>query len=182
LSTKNALTLANKITISRILLIPFFIGSVLYSNLTFAFIVFVIAAISDGVDGFVARATGQRTELGKVLDPIADKLLILSAFICLSVTPRLSPSLKLPPYVPIIIISRDAIILLGVLLIYFIKGKFDPKPTFISKATTFLQFLTVVSILLGFPLSVILWNITVGFTVVSGADYIVKGSRMLNER
>lgn len=176
------MNLANKITIFRILLIPFFIAFILYSKWDIALIFFVAAAVSDGIDGYIARTTKQRTELGRILDPIADKLLILSAFICLSVAKELHVSVKPPIYVPIVIISRDAIIVLGALLIYFIKGELEVKPTFISKITTFFQMVTVISILLKLAVSPLLWNLTVGFTVYSGADYVVKGSKLLNEK
>ncbi|NQU95254.1 MAG: CDP-alcohol phosphatidyltransferase family protein [Candidatus Omnitrophica bacterium] len=174
---------ANKITILRILLIPLFIAFVLYSKWELALLIFMIAALTDAIDGYIARALKQRTELGKILDPIADKLLILSAFICLSVSKALPLTLKPPIYVPIIIISRDAIIVLGAILIHHTKGKLNIVPTIISKITTFLQMATVISILLGSAaVSPLLWNITVCFTIVSGIDYIVKGSKLLNEK
>ena len=176
------MNLATKITTIRILLTPFFIAFVLYSRWEWALATFIIAAITDGIDGYVARIFKQKTELGTILDPIADKLLILSAFICLSVSRELSASVKPPTYVPIIIISRDAIIVLGVLIIYFIKGKINVRPTNVSKITTFFQMATIVSILLRTAFSPILWNITVGFTIVSGLDYIIIGSRLLNEK
>jgi cardiolipin synthase len=175
------MNLANKITILRVLLIPFFISCILYSKWQAALIIFIIAAASDGLDGYLARTLKQRTELGKVLDPIADKILILSAFIAFSVVNGLPAHIKLPYYVPLIIISRDAIIVLGVLLIYFMKGKIEIKPTAIGKMTTFFQMITVVSILLKLPVSNILWNVAIAFTVYSGIDYIIKGSRLLND-
>ena len=175
------MNLPNKITILRILLTPFFISFILYSKWEMALIIFIIAAVSDGIDGYLARTLKQRTELGKVLDPIADKLLILSAFIAFSVVNDLPAAIKLPYYVPIVIISRDAIIVLGALLIYFTKGKVEVKPTAISKITTFLQMITVISILLKLTVSCILWNVTVAFTVYSGIDYVIRGSRLLNE-
>ena len=176
------MNLANQITILRILLIPFFISFILYSKWELALLVFIIAAISDAVDGYIARTIKDKTKLGKVLDPIADKLLILSAFICLSVAKQLSPSVKPPLYVPITIISRDAIIVLGAVLIYFVKGDLVVKPTLISKITTFFQMATVIGILLRFPLSPLLWNIAVGFTICSGVDYVIRGSRYLNDK
>lgn len=176
------MNLANSITISRILLIPFFIASVLYSKLDLALYIFLFAAVTDGVDGYIARRTKQRTELGKILDPIADKLLILSAFICFSVAKDLPKLVKPPLYVPIIIISRDAIIVLGALLIYLLKGKLEVKPTVISKITTFFQMITVMGILYEFAWSPLIWNIAIAFTVFSGIDYVIKGNRSLNEK
>jgi len=172
----------NKITILRILLIPVFISLTLYSKWQWALIVFALAAVSDGLDGYLARVLMQKTEFGKLLDPIADKLLILSAFICLSVVNGLPAGIKPPPYVPVIIISRDAIIILGALLIYFMRGELEIRPTPVSKVTTFFQMLTVVSVLLHFKFSCVLWNATVILTVISGLDYVRIGTRLLNEK
>jgi len=174
------MNLANKITVLRILLIPLFIALILYSKWDLALVVFIAAAITDCIDGYIARVTKHRNELGKILDPIADKLLIVSAFICLSVVNNLPPSVKPPYYVPIIIISRDAIIVLGAAIIYFIKGRLEIKPTMLSKVTTFFQMATVISILLKLEMSPLLWNIAVVFTLFSGIDYVIKGSRFLN--
>jgi len=174
------MNLANKITILRLLLIPFFIAFILYSRWNLALMVFIVAAASDALDGYIARKTRQRTELGRILDPIADKLLILSAFICLSTAKGLSPSVRPPIYVPVVIISRDAIILIGALLVYLIKGKLEVRPTMVSKITTFFQMITVVSVILRLAVSPVLWNLAVGFTVASGLDYVIRGSRMLN--
>ncbi len=174
------MNIANKITILRILLVPLFIAFTLYSRWEAALVIFVIAAVSDGIDGYIARAAKQKTELGKILDPIADKLLILSAFICLSVVKGVPPELKLPPYVPIVIISRDAIIVLGALVIYLIKGSLEIRPTLISKVTTFFQMLTVVSVLLKLALSPVLWNIAIVLTILSGIEYVMKGNKVLN--
>ena len=176
------MNLANKITILRILLVPFFIALVLYSKWELALLVFFVASITDAIDGYIARATKQRTELGKILDPIADKLLILSAFICVGVVKDMPLSIKPPLYVPIIIISRDAIIILGALLIYHIRGKLEVRSTLISKITTFFQMITVISILLKLGISPLLWNLAVGFTICSGVDYVIKGTRLLNEK
>ena len=107
------MNLANKITISRIILTPIFITAIVYSRMDIALVLFTLAIISDGLDGFIARTLNQKTALGTILDPIADKILLVSAFICLSLVNNVPANLKLPPYVPIIVISRDAIIVLG---------------------------------------------------------------------
>ena len=174
--------LANKITISRILLVPFFISFIIYSRWTAAFIVFFLAAMTDWLDGYIARVMKQKTELGKILDPVADKLLIVSAFICFSVLNELPPFLKPPAYVPIIIITRDALILLGSIIIYMTKGALEIKTTLISKVTTFFQMATVIGILLGFRFSPFLWNTAVVLTVASGIVYVMRGTRILNEK
>ena len=175
------MNLANKITILRLLLIPVFILLVLYSKWEIALFVFIAASLSDALDGYIARRTKQRTELGTILDPIADKLLILSAFICLSVVNNPSTSIRLPIYVPVIIISRDAIILLGSLIIYVIKGKIEVKSELIGKITTFLQMASVISILFKFTFSPVLWNAAIVFTIWSGIVYVRRGAKLLNE-
>jgi len=175
------MNLANKISIARIILIPFFIASVVYSRMDIALILFIAAIISDGADGLIARALKQKTELGTILDPMADKLLLISAYICLTIVNSIPAHLKLPPYVPIIVISRDALIILGSVTIYLIKGNLKVSPSVVGKITTFFQMITVVSILIKFDYSFIVWNITALLTIISGIDYMVKGSRLLSE-
>ena len=175
------MNLANKISIARIILIPFFITAVVYSRMDLALLFFLIAVVSDGVDGFVARALKQKTQLGTILDPIADKLLLLSAYICFSVVANIPQHLRLPPYVPIIIISRDAIIVLGSVIVYLLKGDIKVTPSIIGKVTTFFQMITIVCILVRFSHSNLIWNIATVLTVLSGIDYVIKGSRMLGD-
>jgi len=173
--------LANKISIARIILIPFFIAAVVYSRMDLALIFFMLAIISDGVDGFIARALNQKTRLGTMLDPIADKMLLISAYICLSIVSNIPQHLRLPPYVPIIVISRDAIIVLGSVIVYVIKGDIKVSPSIIGKITTFFQMITIVCILVRFEFSNIVWNFTVFMTIASGIDYVLKGSKLLGE-
>jgi cardiolipin synthase len=175
------MNLANKISIARIILIPFFVTAVAYARMDVALAFFIAAIISDGADGFIARTLKQKTQLGTVLDPIADKMLLISAYICLSVVRTVPHGLRLPLYVPIIVISRDVIIVIGSVVVYFIKGDIKISPSAIGKITTFFQMITIVSILARFQYSAIVWNITAALTVISGFDYLVKGSRMLGE-
>ena len=175
------MNLANKISIGRIILIPFFITAVVYSKMDLALLFFVAAIVSDGVDGFVARALKQKTQLGSILDPIADKMLLISAYVCFSVVSSIPQHLRLPPYVPIIIISRDAIIILGSVIVYILKGDIKITPSIIGKVTTFFQMMTIVCILVRFDHSGLVWNIATALTILSGIDYVVKGSRMLGE-
>ena len=175
------MNLANKISAARIILIPFFIAAVIYSRLDIALALFILATISDGLDGAIARGLRQKTELGTILDPVADKMLLVSAYICLSIVSSASLKLRLPPYVPIIVISRDVIIVIGSVMVYILKGDIKISPSAIGKITTFFQMITVVSMLVQFKYSYIIWNVAVAMTVLSGIDYIWKGSRMLNE-
>lgn len=176
------MNLANKISIIRIILVPLFIAFIVYSKFTFALIVFIICMASDALDGIVARMNHQETNLGRLLDPMADKLLLVTGFILLSVASNIPAHLRFPPYVALIIVSRDVLMILGCLVIYLLKGKVDIKPTVVGKITTFFQMLSIVSILTRFPYSMILWNVAVILTVVSGLGYLRAGSRMLNEK
>lgn len=146
-----------------------------------ALVIFMLAVISDGLDGFIARTFNQKTQLGTILDPVADKLLLTSAYICLSIIGSIPQYLRMPPYVPILIISRDAIIVIGSIIVYVIKGDIKISPSVIGKITTFFQMMTIVGILTKFNYSYVMWNITVFLTVASGLDYVMKGSKFLSE-
>lgn len=175
------MNLANRITITRIILTPLFIAAVVYGRMNIALMLFAVAVISDGLDGFVARSMHQQTSIGTILDPIADKILLISAFICLTLIKSIPDGLRLPPYVPIIVISRDAIIVLGSVLIHVVRGGVKIAPSFWGKFTTFFQMMTIVSILIRFKYSCYVWNIAALLTVISGIDYMMKGSQTLND-
>lgn len=181
------MNLANKITIFRILLIPFFIACLLYYGegrlylRHIAFIIFAIATFTDAIDGGIARSHSQITELGVILDPIADKLLILSGFISLSVIKNIPEYLRIPAWVALTVISRDVIIILGSLIIYFLKAKIIIKPSWLGKITTFFQMIGILMILAIFRYNKFFIYPAVFFTVLSGIDYIWRGSRQLNE-
>lgn len=175
------MNLANKISITRIILIPLFVASIVYSRMDIALFFFTLAIISDGVDGFIARTQNQKTKLGTILDPLADKFLLISAFICLSIVKNMPSGSSLPPYVTIIVISRDAIIVLGSVMIHVITGDVKVTPSILGKITTFLQMMTITSLLLQFKYSYLVWNSAAILTIGSGIDYIIKGSRILSE-
>jgi CDP-diacylglycerol--glycerol-3-phosphate 3-phosphatidyltransferase len=139
-----------------------------------------LAIISDAADGFIARALKQKTELGTILDPVADKLLLMTAYITLSFA-HLKEMIIIPPYITIIIISRDVMIVLGSMMVYMIKGSLEVSPSVIGKITTFFQMITIVSVLVQFRYSSMVWNIAATLTIASGIDYIVKGSRILSD-
>ncbi|MGB2599383.1 MAG: CDP-alcohol phosphatidyltransferase family protein [Candidatus Omnitrophota bacterium] len=174
------MNLANMITILRMMLIPVFIMTVMYHKLNLAFVIFVIAAATDGLDGYIARVRKERTQLGRILDPVADKMLIISAFVSFSLVSGLPGYLKMPVYVPIIIISRDVFILLGAVVIYLLTQNLEIKPSILGKITTFFQMLTVISLLLRFVYSCWIWNAAVVLTVISGLDYLRIGAKQVN--
>jgi len=181
------MNLANKISILRILLVPVFLGSIVYYKNEHSMVsylplaIFFIAVVTDGLDGFIARRFNQKTKLGTMLDPVADKLLIITAFICLSFSKSIPENLKVPAWLPIIVISRDIIIVMGTVFVHVIKGDIQILPSVWGKITTFLQMSTILVVLLKFPYSFMIWNLAGAFTIISGVDYMIRGSRLLGE-
>ena len=187
-------TAANKITIVRILLIPFFVVEVLYFVKTgnslhrgLALGSFGVAALLDGVDGYVARRFHQISELGTILDPLADKLLLVSAIILLSKDH--SPWLgQMPLWLTGTILGRDAVLLLGTGLIHFMVGKVQVKPRMSGKVATVFQMATVLWLLLGWDKSqgqgahwFAICAVTAAIcTGVSGMLYVWDGVRQLS--
>src|SRR3990172_11235594 len=133
------MNLANWITILRILFVPFFVILLAYGWKLTALLLFCLAGITDGVDGYIARTRKIKTELGSILDPLADKFLLISSFIMLTVK---NPKL-IPLWFTIILISRELLIVVGSVIIQFITNNFKAKPTILGKITTVLQVITV---------------------------------------
>ncbi|ACO03165.1 MAG TPA: CDP-diacylglycerol--glycerol-3-phosphate 3-phosphatidyltransferase [Persephonella sp.] len=174
--------LANQITIFRILLVPVFIIFVGYNKPLYALITFFIAGLTDALDGFVARKFNQVTTLGKILDPIADKTLIVSSFIFIY---NSDMSIKFPFWYVVLVISRDVYILAGSVIIYFLRGALEIKPSIFGKATTFFQILSVITVLLANITTVemvyvkgIIYTATF-FTVLSALTYFYEGLQKL---
>ncbi len=179
---------ANKISLSRILAIPFLIaGLFLYANRDLpvfhwaVLFIFSFAMLTDFVDGAIARIKKEKTPLGKVLDPLADKLLLLNAFIWIyTLRGQLSFNYHLPLWVVMIVISRDVIILLGLLILYLLKIEVKITPNIWGKLTTFFQMFTILSLFLNLFLTPYLWNLACVFTVISGILYVKRGVSALN--
>jgi CDP-diacylglycerol--glycerol-3-phosphate 3-phosphatidyltransferase len=182
------MTTANKITILRILLIPFFVVEVLYYtqaghevHRVLAIVSFALAAICDGVDGYVARRFNQRSELGAILDPLADKLLLVSGIVVLSFdhAPYLG---SVPLWLTGTIMGRDVLILIGMLLIQFMVGKVRVRPRVVGKVATVLQMVVVLWIMLKWRESWLrgLTLVTAICTGISGLFYVWDGSRQLS--
>lgn len=177
------MNIANKISSFRILIVPFFIASLIYYSPEKEYLrlialgIFIIGVISDAVDGYIARKSKQISKAGLVLDPLGDKLLLMSAFIFLSPISKLS--LKFPFWVTFIVISRDTIILLGALVIFIVKQDIKIYATRWGKLTTSFQMLSVIGLLLQFKLSYLIWWPTIFFTIISGMDYIKRGFKIL---
>lgn len=180
------MSLANKLSLFRILLVPGFVLCLLYYRSgesevlrCGAAALFLIGVVTDAVDGYVARAEHQATRLGAILDPAADKLLLVTAFLCLSLISSLPESLRLPPWVPIVVLSRDLLIVSGWLLIVLVTGNLQAYPSRLGKITTLLQMLTIVSILLGWGISRPILGAAMFFTILSGIGYVRLGNQLL---
>jgi cardiolipin synthase len=171
--------LANWLTVLRILLIPVFVSLLVYRRPGPALVVFAAAALTDLLDGYVARHRGIQSRLGAFLDPMADKLLLISSFVTLTWLKAL------PFWIAAVVISRDIILVVGALAIHMAGGRIYPRPTWAGKAATLFQVVTVLTGLAGSILSVelgttfFMW-LAAAFTVFSGLQYIVQGMRFLN--
>ena len=173
--------LANWLTVLRILSIPVFVSLLVYRRTGAALIVFALAALTDLLDGYVARRQGMQSRLGAFLDPLADKLLLTASFATLTYLRAL------PAWIMIVVISRDVILMLGSLLIHMVGGRIYPRPTLFGKAATFFQILTVLAGLVSryfripvFPGALALMWVAAAFTIISGLQYLVQGMRYLN--
>jgi cardiolipin synthase (CMP-forming) len=182
------MTTANKVTILRILLIPFFVVEVLYyvktgneTHRLLALLSFSVAAICDGVDGYIARHYNQRSELGAILDPLADKLLLISAIVLLSFDHH-GYLQTIPLWLTGTIIGRDVLLLIGLLVVQMTVGKVIIRPRMLGKIATVLQMFVVLWILLQWE-ERWLWGWTLAAalcTGISGLFYIWDGMCQLS--
>jgi len=173
---------ANKISAFRILTVPFFIASLVYYSTSrpifriVALMLFSLGVISDAVDGYIARKARQQSQAGLILDPLGDKLLLMSAYILLSFD-KFDP--HFPLWVTLIVISRDVIIILGTAVIYMVKQRINIAPTRWGKLTTIFQMASAMAVLLQLQVSSALWWIAAFFTAISGIDYVMRGFKTL---
>jgi cardiolipin synthase len=175
------MTLANRLTILRILMVPLITVLLLYRQVGLGLALFLLAGLTDALDGFVARSRGQKSSLGMVLDPLADKLLLTSTVVVLTILK------ELPRWFTVILVSRDVILIGGSCVLYMFAGTMALPPSKLGKATTGFQIATVLLAMLDnlfplllpgvFPLVVA----TLLLTVVSGLDYVFRGARLLND-
>ena len=177
------MNLPNFLSLLRIILVPVIIIFLIQEEYTDALITFTIAGLTDIFDGLLARALNCQTKLGAFIDPMADKLLLASSFVSLSVVGLI------PSWLTVIVISRDFIIVLGMVILSMMSIIYEIKPAFISKVTTAFQLATIFFALLfkavvhdtsGFNWIKILCWVTAIFTVISGVTYITRGIKYLN--
>lgn len=187
-------TLPNLLTMLRMVLIPIFVSLLFYQRFYWALAVFILAGVTDGLDGLLARRFDQKSQLGTILDPIADKLLLVTSFIVLSL-PSISPQQQPPSHLPVpfwvttAVISRDVFILVGAAAINIVTGFRSFRPSLLGKINTVVQIIAVVAILIaaGIPSSISGYYLpTVYVTVfmlavLSGIHYVFFASRLLNE-
>ncbi len=198
------MTTPNKITIARICLIPVFVMMALYYGRSVAhgapqewmrwaaIVVFVLAAASDGIDGYIARRYNQVSKLGMVLDPIADKGLLLSGIITLSVSDW---QYEFPVWFPVLVIARDIVIIAGVLVVQSVNGELRVKPSWMGKTATVAQMVAIgfAMLLTTNPWKGHLGSVEVSFldlpvfiagffTLISGLGYVRVGLRQLHAK
>ena len=189
-------TLPNVLTVVRMVLIPVFVSALYYQRFGWALTIFVVAGATDGLDGLLARKFNQGSQLGQILDPIADKLLLVTSFVTLSLPSVMEPSalvqphprhLPVPFWVTAAVISRDIFIVVGAAAINIVTGFRGFRPSRLGKINTFVQITAIVLVLVAAsfpPLRGYLptvYTTVFGFAVVSGAHYVFWAARLLNE-
>ena len=178
------LTLANQLTLLRIMLIPAFVLLVVYEHLGAALLTFLVAGITDALDGLIARLAGQGTSLGAWLDPMADKLLLVTTFIVLTL-PSLPLANHLPLWLTVVVISRDVVIVGVVAIVNLAVGPRTFRPSFFGKATTATLILTSVVVMYfnyrretSVLVDMGIW-LSLSLTLLSTADYFVKLRKLI---
>jgi cardiolipin synthase len=184
--TSAVLTAANQLTLLRMLLIPAFVLLVVYGLFGWALVVFSIAGLTDALDGLIARTAGQKTSLGAWLDPAADKLLLVTTFIVLTL-PGIGLVNRIPIWLTVLVISRDVGIVLTVAIVNLAVGPRTFRPSTLGKAATAVFIVTCVVVMyfnyLGRPSLVVdafIWA-SLAITLASGVDYIWRVARIVNE-
>jgi cardiolipin synthase (CMP-forming) len=186
------ITLPNVLTVFRMALIPVFVSLLFYQKFLLALAIFIVAGITDGLDGLLARRFHQQSPLGRILDPIADKMMLVTSFIVLSmkgVYPTPIPKhLPIPFWVTITVLSRDVFILIGAAAINMVTGFRSFQPSLPGKVSTVVQIFAVATVMLaaqtgvgtGYYLPTVYASVF-AFTFLSGVHYIFFVSRLLNE-
>jgi cardiolipin synthase len=172
--------LPNLLTLTRILLLPFFVATLIYDQYQYALIIFIAASVTDILDGFIARITNQITDFGKILDPVADKFFLVTSFILMSNIGLI------PMWLAIIVISKDLIVVTGSVILYFVTHKLNIEPSILGKASSASQFFLVGLVLLyrnltetiSVPMPI--FSIVAALTSLAGAHYVYKGLRIAN--
>lgn len=172
--------LPNILTLARILLLPFFAVTIIYREFEIALLVFVLASVTDLLDGLIARIKRQVTYFGRILDPVADKFFLITSFVLMSAYGFA------PKWLTIIVISKDVIVLTGSIILYFVTQSLKIEPSFMGKVASAFQFILIGLILLYLNIDdtirihVSLFILVAVVTVIAGLDYIYKGLKTAN--
>jgi cardiolipin synthase len=179
------LTAANQVTLVRMLLIPAFVICVLYGYLGWALVAFVTAGVTDGLDGIIARRSGQSSSLGAWLDPMADKLLLVTTFVVLAL-PNLDLANRLPVWLTVCIISRDVVIILTVAIVNLAIGRRTFRPSIYGKIATATYIVTAVAAMLfnylGYRSLIVdigVW-VSLAITIISSLHYIWHARQIID--
>lgn len=177
------MNLPNRLSVLRIVLVPVFVTAIAYWTpdrdvcRLVALSVFLTACATDGLDGWIARRTHQKTRLGSLIDPLADKILLTSAYLAFAWMPGLPEPARLPVWLTVAVISRDLLLVTGAAIIFMMQNRFDARTNFLGKATTVSQMLLVIAVLSNAPaagIQALVWAAAVS-TLLSGAVYIKEG-------
>jgi cardiolipin synthase len=175
-------TIPNGITLVRLALTPFFVLATVSGDHLVALGIFIAAGVSDALDGMLARLLGMRSLLGTYLDPIADKLLLVTAYVVLTLP--IKGAITVPLWLTVLALSRDFLIVLIALLLYLGAGVHDFPPSLLGKATTFFHIVTVTLVLVANvthvwePALLACFYVALTFTVISGVDYIRRAAKV----
>ena len=169
----------NILTLTRILLLPFFAAALIYNEYQYALIIFIAASITDILDGLIARVTKQITYFGTILDPVADKFFLITSFIIMSTCGMI------PKWLTIIVISKDVIVVTGSIILYFVTHNLKVEPSIFGKNASAFQFLLIGLVLLSynvntFSIPEISYYLVAAITAIAGVDYVSKGLKMAN--
>lgn len=188
-----AWTLANRITLMRILCVPAFVLLVIYHTMElragrpdspyrlFALGLFAAAALTDALDGYIARVRREISDLGRILDPLADKSLLLSGLVVLTRPDLANLTPHIPVYLTLLVISRDVILICGSVIVHLFAGRLRVRPHALGKIATFLQMAVILWVLAAAPVRgfALLAAAAAAFTLASGLLYILDGVRQL---
>lgn len=179
------MSFADKLSILRIIIIPIFISLLVvythYQHYNFlrylALGLFLLAVLTDFFDGLVARIKKEKSPVGEVIDPLADKLLLLITFVSLYFL-----GFTVPWWVVLIVVCRDVVILGGIMILNFLKIEVPIMPSLWGKFTTFFQMLAIIIVLLDKEIKApaLIWIVTVVFTIISGIGYVSRGIKAIN--
>ena len=167
--------LPNLLTLTRILLLPFFAATLIYKEYNYALMIFAVASITDYLDGLIARLKKQVTYFGTILDPVADKFLLFTSFILMTTNGLI------PKWITVIVISKDLIVITGSIIVYFVTDQLKVESNFLGKISSASQFILIGIILLllnindGISAPMFLFIIVAVLTSVSGIQYVYIG-------